>query len=367
MDAGFLFFSDITGYTAFLTASELDHATAILTSLFETQLERYTPPLRVAKLEGDAIFAYLPDGSLGAQQAVLDTIQNIYANFRSSLETIRLNTTCHCQACRNIPNLDLKFFIHHGVYVVQTLGGSVELSGPDVILAHRLLKNTVSEQTGLRAYAMFTEAACQKIGSPEFEAGLISHKEVYEHLGAVNCRLLDLHAFWDDVRNQHQPRVTTTQAEFTFHHRFTAHPQVIWDLLTNPQTRMQVFNAISMKVTEQQEGRISLGSSFHCNHGKDVTRQQILSYQPFELLTTDDTFEISLAGVCALQNSWYLQAEGDETEVTICFAPLRAKNPGRQKVAGIIWKLSGSRMINQAMLSCYRTLEGLATAANQRS
>lgn len=34
---------------------------------------------------------------------------------------MRLNTTCTCNACRNIPNLDLKFLVHFGIYVLQDM------------------------------------------------------------------------------------------------------------------------------------------------------------------------------------------------------------------------------------------------------
>jgi hypothetical protein len=29
------------------------------------------------------------------------------------------NTTCTCKACANIPNLDLKLFVHFGEYIMQ--------------------------------------------------------------------------------------------------------------------------------------------------------------------------------------------------------------------------------------------------------
>jgi len=42
---------------------------------------------------------------------------------------------------------------------VQNIGGRPELAGSDVNLAHRLLKNHVSEQTGWSAYALFSNRA----------------------------------------------------------------------------------------------------------------------------------------------------------------------------------------------------------------
>jgi hypothetical protein len=359
MDTGYLLLSDITGYTAFLTGSELDHANAILKSLFETLLARHTPPLRVTKLEGDAIFAYLPDGQVYASQAILDTIQSLYAGFRTAQEAMRLNTTCTCQACRNIPNLDLKFFIHYGEFILQSLGGSIELSGSDVILVHRLLKNSVTERTGLRAYALFTQAALGKMNTPDFEAELTPHSERYEYLGETYCRLFDLHAFWEAEKDNRQERVTSAEAEYTFNFHLAAPPAVIWDLLTNPQTRVQILHAASMNVSDRQAGRIGPGSIYHCDHGTDVTRQQILSWQPFELLTTADRFELPMIGACVMTNSWHLKPDGDGAELTICYAPLRAEHAGRQALARFAWKSMGRKMVNQGTQAGLESMQRL--------
>lgn len=47
-------------------------------------------------------------------QSLLDMIESTYASFRKALELMVINTTCTCNACRNLPNLDLKFFVHYG-------------------------------------------------------------------------------------------------------------------------------------------------------------------------------------------------------------------------------------------------------------
>ena len=44
------------------------------------------------------------------------------------------------------------------------MGGREELAGRDVILVHRLLKNTVSEKVCTRAYALYSDACIQTMG-----------------------------------------------------------------------------------------------------------------------------------------------------------------------------------------------------------
>lgn len=53
---GIFVIADITGYTAFLTQSELDHAHEILKTLFDTLLNNIKTPLQISNFQGDAIF-----------------------------------------------------------------------------------------------------------------------------------------------------------------------------------------------------------------------------------------------------------------------------------------------------------------------
>ena len=50
---GYLLLADISGYTAFLTGTELEHAQAIIHELTTLIRDRLAPPMRFVKLEGD--------------------------------------------------------------------------------------------------------------------------------------------------------------------------------------------------------------------------------------------------------------------------------------------------------------------------
>jgi hypothetical protein len=70
-----------------------------------------------------------------------------------------LTWTCTCKACEVKKTSDLKFVLHHGDYIVQSIGTHVEVLGPDITVAHRLLKNPAASQIGSPAYVLFTEVA----------------------------------------------------------------------------------------------------------------------------------------------------------------------------------------------------------------
>src|SRR5947199_396663 len=157
MQQGFLLIADITGYTMFLTRSELEHAQGILDALFKSIFAEIKAPIILSNLQGDAALTYLPDVKLPQRQFPLDAIERIYCSFANTLGAMRLNTTCTCNACRNMNQLDLKFFLHHGAFATQEMAGRTELQGAEVIRLHRLMKNSVTAATGIKAYALVTE------------------------------------------------------------------------------------------------------------------------------------------------------------------------------------------------------------------
>jgi hypothetical protein len=184
---GFLLIADITGYTMFLTRSELEHAQGILDALFKSIFAEIKAPIILSNLQGDAALAYLPDTNLPQRQFPLDAIERIYCSFSNTLGAMRLNTTCTCNACRNMNQLDLKFFLHHGTYATQEMAGRTDLQGAEVIRLHRLMKNSVTAATGIKAYALVTEQAADAIGLPEFFAGTTRHVENIGEFGDTVC------------------------------------------------------------------------------------------------------------------------------------------------------------------------------------
>ena len=95
---------------------ELDHAQDILADLIGAVVSALRPTFRLAKLEGDAAFMYAPleriDGSV-----LLDVVERCYFGFTRRRRDVRQATSCECNACSRIPDLDLKFVVHHGVAI----------------------------------------------------------------------------------------------------------------------------------------------------------------------------------------------------------------------------------------------------------
>jgi hypothetical protein len=208
VDSGLLLLADISGYTSFLGHVAAAHpemalpdgdvppAYPLLSSLLDLVVARIAPTFVLADIEGDAVFAYALRDRPGVDAAeLLAMVRSAYHAFRARLDEATLLQEHDCQACLVLPSLDLKFVLHHGVLVVQRIAGREKLLGPAVIVAHRLLKNSVTERTGWRGYLFVTSAAAERLGLPPGTG--LAHEEVYPDVGPVNGVVIELDASTD--------------------------------------------------------------------------------------------------------------------------------------------------------------------------
>jgi class 3 adenylate cyclase len=196
----YLLLADISGYTGFMAGVEIEHgvdfsagipaAYAVLGALLGAVSRGVEPEFTVVKLEGDAVFAAAPASMLDGQgDRVLEKLQAMYEAFIDG-RTRAIPSKDHlCTACPAVAHLDLKIVLHRGHTVRQAVGSGSDLLGPAVTVAHRLLKNTVRERIGSRAYLFLTDAAASGLGLPL--VGLEHHEE-YPDAGRVDGRIIEL-------------------------------------------------------------------------------------------------------------------------------------------------------------------------------
>ena len=286
---GYLVIADISGFTSYLAKVELEHAHEILTDLLETIVKEFKTILNISKLEGDAVFAYIPETNFFKGERILELIENTYVAFRRQRETSRRNTTCTCRACKSIPSLDLKFFIHHGDYIVQEVSGIRELVGSDVNMIHRLMKNHVTENTGWTAYMLFTDRAIQSLGV-QIER-VHKQTESYEYLGEIQIHCIDLHVRYKAIIEARRVFIASEEADFTFTFDFDAPPAVIWHWMTDVEKKNLLAGGEAIfSVIARPGGRSGPGASNHCAHGKDLKGsliENILDWRPFDYFTLE--------------------------------------------------------------------------------
>jgi uncharacterized protein YndB with AHSA1/START domain len=281
--------ADISGYTRFLAGVELDHANDIIADLMGTVVRGLRPPFRLAKLEGDAAFAYAVadkvDGSL-----LQDAIESTYFAFRRRLRSVRQATVCACNACKHMQDLDLKVVSHYGEFVKHAVAGRQELAGPDVILIHRLLKNSVEETLRTPAYALFSDACIRAMDIDPVVQGLIGHTETIDLVGEVACWLRDLDEAWRKENQRRRTEVTRDDAGAVFEYEVAAPRSRVWEYFTLPGHRRKWQDA---EVAERpQDGRRGVGTRNHCMHGKDAFIEDVVDWRPFDYVSMKEQWPV---------------------------------------------------------------------------
>jgi hypothetical protein len=347
-EQGFLLIADISGYTMFLTQSELEHAQGILDALLKSVLAEVKAPLTLSNLQGDAVLAHLPAAKLSQAQYPLDAVERVYCSFSDTLQAMQRNTSCTCNACRNMKVLDLKFLLHYGVYALQNIAGRTELQGPEVIRLHRLLKNTVTKTTGIKAYALVTQAAADAIALPDFFAAAVRHVEHADDFGDTATYVYDLAPIF--ARWRAGRRVVVTRGEplcfESMELDLAVPPPVAWGYFNDVEKRnlWQRDGIDNVTMSSLAGGRMAQGSIQHCAHGKSETIHDIVDWRPFDYVT----FHIRLPmGAVVRQMAEFTPLPNGGTHLSVRAAIPEANGAFAQFGARMLSKMIAGKLLKQ--------------------
>lgn len=183
--------ADISGYTKFMVENHLSavHGQMVISHLLESLLREVDIPLELQEIEGDAIFLFATRPDDDAEwRAVMEQVQKkllrFFDVFIQAAAGLGEMTACECAICTHADELKLKIIAHTGRAVFHSVAGRRQVSGADVILAHRLLKNSVPGSE----YLLLSDAAYRDFGSGlglEFE----ERQESYDELGTVTTHV----------------------------------------------------------------------------------------------------------------------------------------------------------------------------------
>lgn len=280
---GYMLVADISGYTAYLTSSEQDHAAPIIRSLLTALVEQIGEPLHLWGMEGDAVLAYTTDQRFPSGEAFLAICENFYNTFAMRRQNIIANTTCDCQACANVGELDLKIMAHHGSFEQIQVGPMTSISGADVVLVHRMAKTDVKAATGIHSYALFSDAAAKAMN---IDAALVPYSQPLEHFGEVGMQVYDLAKAWDNFRARAERHfLDEADGIYTYRRQLSVAPQVAWEGLVAPELKRRWMHMLSVDV-ERPDGRIGPGSGYHCVHDAMEFRYWVTDWEPFDYFST---------------------------------------------------------------------------------
>jgi len=335
---GYILIADISGYTMFLSESELEHAQAVLQSLLEIMIKNTRLPLIISRLEGDAVISYASEASILQGQTMMEMVERCYIAFKQALELMAINTTCQCNACKNMRKLDLKFFIHYGTFGLQPLPAYTELVGNDVNLIHRSTKNHVQEHTGLKAYALLTKAAVEALGLGTQELQPLS--EHYEHIGEVEIYVQNMAPVWERERDRSRLIVTPEEALIIRQFEFPVTPVHLWDYVTKPEYFAILVGADRADSEHPHSSRMGAGSVYTCAHGDSLHSMTILDWNPFESLTLGD----KVFDRIPVFSTYRIEPAGQGSRLTILTGRAQTNNPLMRFIVQTAGKILLQRM-----------------------
>ncbi|MEK7475707.1 MAG: DUF2652 domain-containing protein [Candidatus Coatesbacteria bacterium] len=187
-----LMVADISGYTHFMVSNRdtLGHAHVVISELIKTIIREIRIPLQVSKLEGDAVFLYAMKAGGGMpweerKKRIRGKLFSFFKAFRARALELQHSGACACGACANADRLRLKAVVHSGSAIRAKLGRYEELTGVDVIVLHRLLKNSLKSHE----YILFTEGAYRDLGYLPGELAVVDGTEHYDDVGDVKVKV----------------------------------------------------------------------------------------------------------------------------------------------------------------------------------
>ena len=192
---GFIVLVDISGYTNFVSKHNIDssknkkldfgqaHAEHIISDLLEKVINELDDVLTINKLQGDAALFYgISNDNENLPHEILKRLQTSFEVFNQRLDELKFVESCKCGTCADIGNLKLKSFVHYGDFLIKEINQFKEIAGQDVILAHRLMKNSIS----VSEYMLFTKSFTE-LKEINFLGSIENRVEKYDDLGNIDC------------------------------------------------------------------------------------------------------------------------------------------------------------------------------------
>ncbi len=191
-----IFIPDISGYTEFLSSTELEHSSHIINELLKVLVDSNSTDLTLAEIEGDALLFYRTGEPLSFAEMSRQVVE-MFSNFHAHLKIIERDSICQCGACQTASNLSLKFVVHYGEIQEIRISNFVKASGIDMIIAHRLMKNDVPSNEYVLITDKYFDECAQQASTTDLRWQKSSQE--YPTVGTIPYQYALLNAVRDSV------------------------------------------------------------------------------------------------------------------------------------------------------------------------
>jgi hypothetical protein len=186
-----LLIADIGGYTEYMQfhRSILGHAEAATSRMLDKVVDA-ARDFDLIEIEGDAAFLSRDADGLDGPATLAGITRAAVAMHRAFHQERRFIecNMCPCGSCTQTSGLKLKFVAHVGEVATQTIRRRRKLVGMDVILVHRLLKNSVD----VPEYVLVSDDLYRNGGTAPAEPAMQEVAQDLEGIGPVRTWFMDV-------------------------------------------------------------------------------------------------------------------------------------------------------------------------------
>jgi hypothetical protein len=316
---GIFFLPDISGFTEFVNKTEISHSKHIIKELIELIISLSPDVFDVVEIEGDAVFLVTEEENIALEE-LFHAIEHMYIQFHDHLKLFESKRICPCGACSTASNLTVKFVVHVGELDYLQIKGEKKPYGPDVILAHRLLKNSIMHD----AYALISGRKIQ-IDSKESTDNTLNWRENSDEYDGKHqpYQFIELSYLNSKIRTYKKeslkpPNIDPIQAE----HEFDLNIYELYEIISNLNYRA-LWNT-DPEGFEFEENRVNrIGESHICiiNEKTKIDFETIHSdFGKNKLVYGELTRNAPI--VDELYNYFVLENINDQTKLTVMIYPM---------------------------------------------
>lgn len=358
-NSALIFIPDISGYTKFVTQTEIRHSNHIISELIETIIKANILKLTVSEIEGDAVLFYRKESPPKIEE-LIEQVKRMFIDFHTHIKIIQRDNVCQCGACRTAVNLSLKFITHFGELRETIIQNFTKIIGSDVILAHRLLKNTIpgDEYLLLTGNYLMTQDSRNAELDPWIE--FKEHTENYESFENVNLKytsLIGLNGEIPSISEIKKPdiKITKPSAEIFI----DAPILLVHEILTNHEEKINFVPGIKDLKSDSPINRVNAS---HTCVFEDLEIHFVTQVND----TSSDGIRYVEEGEASLGfgfiSDYMLKEEGTGTKLSVRSFPkvvkdenasLKKKVLGRIKTGLMLMKLKSISGKNLAILKSY--------------
>ncbi|MBD0296046.1 MAG: DUF2652 domain-containing protein [Flavisolibacter sp.] len=312
VQSALLFMPDISGFTQFVNETEILHAQSIIQEVLEILLESNQLSFEVGGIEGDAIFFYRL-GKAPTIDQLLEQVKTMYTRFHQHLQLYDQKRICPCNACKSAKNLKLKIIAHYGEVATYDVKEHQQLYGKDVIVVHRLLKNSLNK----KEYALLTDSIFKETDSLSTHPLLSEALKAAENydIGEIHFKVIDLMPLHQALPLVEAPVICLadkTRVAFSEEKVIDASIEKVFLTISDLSQRTRWMEGIKGIEILSKDSINRMGTIHRCVIGKNnpiiVTVKAMIKEDEMELVEMDQK------GIAGLR--YYLQ-KGDEKETLL--------------------------------------------------